>query len=342
MKLKLRSYYSITQFGHGIRFASNIYRRLIMLAQMLPEEVLELILQNLLRDRSSISACTLVCRSWSFPSSRHLFGEIKLTPTVDDSSQESNWYEDFLAKLQETARVREHVRQLVFTTTRSDGLPACHLTVLQHIFACLPHLWSFEMSYLNISTSNPSAFARSLSTQVPPLTVHKMKLDNILAFSTCDGVVVESGMAQSTGLAAFLNLFDEIEELYLNNSGLPWMSPIWHLLEANPSPLPRQNLLRLRAVHLAGYQATKMSPALQGMIELSHVKQLSVEMSPYVLASINDFVGSIPNLEILHLAARRDLVKSGLAEAPGMFNEHHHWSEVLRLHRRAGTSARSR
>ena len=208
--------------------------------------------------------------------------------------------------------MREHVRELTFFSERSDGVPKCAIPVLHHILANLPHLKIFEMNHLDFcNPSKTSAFARGLTPVPIPLRVDAVDLKNVLGFSTYYGDVVEAGASDSFGLAEFLNIFEEIHELRLDNGALPFMYPIvWHLLEATPKPLSRQTALRVDRIHLSGQQSAKALGVLQDMVDMGSLKELSMQLSPPVLQLADEFLSHVSNLEHIHISLRRDVTLS--------------------------------
>ena len=68
-----------------------------MSAQTLPEELLELVFDDLHDDKASLSRCSCVCRAWLSQSSRFLFRDLKLQPQLESPDPSyANWYEYFL------------------------------------------------------------------------------------------------------------------------------------------------------------------------------------------------------------------------------------------------------
>lgn len=285
-----------------------------MAANRLPQELVELVIEQgqIPGDKPCLASLSLVSRPWSFASSRHLFRKLRLRPQLENGSSPHDWYETFLLALQASERLREHVRELTFISERSDGQPKCSTLVLQHILACLPQLKVFEMNHLDFcNPQKASDFARSLSPVDHSPRLEIVELKNVPGFSTYYGDVVESGPSDSFGLAEFLNVFDAITELRLDNGALPFMYPItWHLLEATPKPLSRETVLHVERVHLAGQQSARALGVLQHMIDMRKLKELSLQLSPAVLQLADEFLGHAANLQHIHVSLRRDLTVS--------------------------------
>ena len=173
------------------------------------------------------------------------------------------------------------------------------------------------MSYIDFAGSYKiSEFARGLPPLAIPLHLERVQLCNVLGFSTHYGRIDECGTPDSFGLAEFLNLFEEIQELHLDNGALPFMHPVtWHLLEAHPKPLsrPQQRPLRLTRVHLTGQHSTMALGVLQHMIDMHALKGLSLQLSLPVVRLADEFLSHASQLEHAHITLRRDL-----ASADGM------------------------
>lgn len=158
---------------------------------------------------------------------------------------------------------------------------------------------------------------QSLHSASPPVTslfkLERVALRNVLGLSTYRGRVVESGSSDSFGLAEFLNIFDEIRDLQLDNGALPFMYPVtWHLLEASPTPLgrPQGRLLRAERVHLTGQQSARSLAVLQDMVDLNGLQRLRIQLSPAVLSLVDDFISRSVNIQHIHLNLRLDLTFS--------------------------------
>ncbi|KIP04309.1 hypothetical protein PHLGIDRAFT_201588 [Phlebiopsis gigantea 11061_1 CR5-6] len=287
-----------------------------MAASILPQELLELAMEQLVDDKHTLAQCSRVCHQWSCASSRYLFRKLRLRPQVQQQSQ-YDWYETFLLALQNSPRICASVRELVLTAERaggqpvSTGVPACSGPVLQHILACLSRLRVFEMSHIDFAgSSKTSEFARGLPPLANLLKLERVQLSNVLGFSTHYGRIDECGTPDSFGLAEFLNIFEEIQELHLDNGALPFMYPVtWHLLEAHPKPLsrPLHQPLRLARVHLTGQHSTMALGVLQHMIDMRALKGLSLQLSLPVVRLADEFLSHASRLEHAHITLRRDL-----------------------------------
>jgi hypothetical protein len=294
-----------------VEFCSGLPRTRIlnMATPNLPQEMIDSILVHFEDDKSSLTNCSLVCHSWASATSRPLFRELTLFPGERYPYESLDWFEKFLTKIQRAPRVRQQTRALTFTTANSsDARLSCNLNVLQHILASFPHLASFKALHLNISAHVSPDFARELPPVLTPLKLHTIDLGQVLDFSTYRGMVVEAGTPESTGLAEFLEIFDEIGELRIENGALPYLYPItWHLLEANPVPLSRRRPLRVEAIHLVGYQAAKMLGVLFSATDPIALQRLHIELSPRILQPTNLFLENRPNIEHMNFSLRRDL-----------------------------------
>ena len=287
-----------------------------MAASSLPLELVDLFMEELFDDKRSLSQSSLVCRQWTIASSRNLFRKLRLNPQVEDETAQ-DWYETFLLQIKTLPRLCTNVHQLTFTSERADGQPVCSGPVLQHILAALPNLRIFEMSYLDFDGSqNRSDFALNLPPVTSLLKLERVELRNVLGLSTYCGRVVESGSSDSFGLAEFLNMFDEIRDIQLDNGALPFMYPVtWHLLEASPKPLgrPQGRLLQVERVHLTGQQSARSLAVLQHMVDLRELKRLRIQLSPAVLRLVDEFISRSINIEHIHLSLRLDLMSSQCA-----------------------------
>ena len=282
---------------------------LAMTISYIPQELIDLILEYLHNDKRALAVCSLVRRSWIPSSSRELFRELSLRlPDPDSCQSSSHWSESFLVTLLGSERVRSRVHVLTFRSDSANGRAQCSLAVLQYILSVLPRLEKFKIQDVNISAHVPSKLVCGLPPVEAPLQLQVVDVCNILDFSTYRGVVAEVEGVESTGLAEFLNIFSTIGELQIDNGALPPMNPIvWHLLEANPIPLPRQIPLHVETLTLAGSQATRMLNVLYSMTDRTTLRELTVELSPRMIAPINHFLAMMQNLEVVNFTLRHDI-----------------------------------
>ena len=271
----------------------------------LPPELTDYILDFLYDDKPSLADCSLVCRSWLSTSSRYLFSDLRLGHRELGPDVPFDWFERFLIDIQASPRIRRHVQSITFHSHSSDARLGCSLRVLQHIIASFSQLESLEMSYLNIS-SDVSPYALSLPPITTQLRLRTIVIRNVLDFITYRGMVTEAGTVESTGLAEFLDVFQEVGELSMDNAALPFIFPFtWPLLEAIPIAIPIRRRVHIEEIHLTGYQAARMLGVLGSATEPTALKGLSVELSPRILPLVNWFMGGRTNVESLYFSFRR-------------------------------------
>ena len=308
----------------------------VMLAQTLPEELLELIFGFMHDDKVSLSHCSHVCRTWLPLSSRLLFRELQPRLGSPDATM-LDWCADFLNELKACGRAQSCIRHLVLSSEHLDGQPACQASSLREILLALPNLKSFSLAYLDVIYDTPSS---SFSSDIPgdKLSLDTITLCNVLSLSTYRGQVVESGVSESTGLAEFLSLFGRIGALHIDNSALPYLWPFtWYLLDAKPVPLPRLTLLWVEELLLTGFQGAKMLGALEGTVDPRSLRMLAVELSPEVLALVDAFLRRMTELRSVRFVMRADLPSRGaLSDSSVML-----WYSPASLCFRTGRSAGS-
>ena len=111
----------------------------------LPLELVEDIFNYLQHDKETLATCTLVVKSWIYPSRKHLFASVNLT-----SETYGMWQESFPSKRAELVR---HVRAL--TCSRFTRLCASHGDYL----VSLPHLQRLALrQFTYLGTNTPELF----------------------------------------------------------------------------------------------------------------------------------------------------------------------------------------
>lgn len=266
-----------------------------------PIEIIMHVLEHLSDDPSTLKCCTLVCRCWLSPSSLQLFRRVTLSssPHEDLDLDSRTPLESILLALQSSTRVQQSVQELVIHGCEAQP---CHLSLydLRHLpnFLRLKSLW---LSGVHITTRCPPSSADSL-IELRGL----VRLEDIPGVTTCEDEVEADEFGCSTGLAAFLNLFRRIDELSVDNLALMWRPPFQD--GARPIPLPREEPLLLRALHLHTTPSVKTFPVVRSMVDITQVTELSLVMNPDTLPFIGGILQALPNLERLLLSSARAML----------------------------------
>ncbi|GJE89294.1 hypothetical protein PsYK624_053910 [Phanerochaete sordida] len=218
------------------------------------------------------------------------------------------WYQHLSQTIKRSRRVQECVKSLDFTSEGSNGQPACPASTLSEMLGAFTNLRSFKLAYLDF-VYDISPFPETHHPQCHGASLGSVNLTNVVGTSSYRGQVVESGAAESTGLANFLSLFDSIQVLTIDNRALPYIYPItWHLLEATPVPCPRPILLKLQELQLMGQLSAKLLGALEGIVDPAFLSTLSVELSPAVLLLVDRFLQRMTRLQSIDFSIRADVI----------------------------------
>ena len=172
---------------------------------LLPQELVDQIIDFLHDDHPTLQSCTLVARTW-LPSSRlHLFSKI----SVDVNSSQ---FCEFLAYARSCASVPQYVRQVTLIGRHAQSKPTRNpvtQAILVDLLACLPRLELLNLVSVTLDHGKGAEPVSSGSGSICSLGTLKFDLKalNVLYCDTVD--------YSFRGLAACLGAFAHIGELRL-------------------------------------------------------------------------------------------------------------------------------
>lgn len=261
-------------------------------ANDLPQELTDLILEFLEDDRSTLAACTLVCKSWTVWSTRLYFRTFKVTRPIVVSLYDY---------LQVTDRVRENVRRLVLESTDKwaggrgqgsrSGVPDADIVSqtfgveeLLAVLKLLPNLESLELRslpiYLDLWTLPLEGWPFDFNPVLPrPELIRNMRLtlkSLVLANMGCF-------VSDITCLLAFLSAFERIDSLrwtddfvpYLTNKSLGRDIPY-----AGPFIFERVAPLLTKAVYIRSFRSASFMTIVNvftDTVDGAHIERLELE-----------------------------------------------------------------
>ncbi len=168
------------------------------------QEVLDLVIDHLHEDKSSLASCALVARSWLPSSHLHLFSTLQVT--VDGVPRvPSHDFTPFVHFLQNDAsfRVQSSIRHLILRALPASwNYPRLSADELDSIVSWLPHLYSLEISQV--------VFSGPRKPDIPRISASYLR--KISLFYVCLSVLVQ---------ISFWDIFRPFPELsHIELSGL--------------------------------------------------------------------------------------------------------------------------
>ncbi|EKM48440.1 uncharacterized protein PHACADRAFT_266362 [Phanerochaete carnosa HHB-10118-sp] len=281
----------------------------------LPQELFDIIIDNLHSDKDTLKECSLVCRSWVPSSSFHLLRRVAWPllhhtrhthddPNVSHQDHQSlsspdpidTSFRTCLSILKSSARLQSYVREFALTSHR----PQCStitgrgkwekldVSTIAAILDLLPYLRCLFLERCALRSVASSRSAEP-SQSMPLLHGPRRDLEELSLCELTRGSTVEP-------LDDLLSFFQHIGKLTVDRI------PHWPLPRSSfPRPLPALSVETLVLKNAsAGAVATALCHELKTHQNLSAVRELTVDrLTPGLL----DFICAAPNLESLAFVA---------------------------------------
>lgn len=249
--------------------------------KLLPQEILDSIIDCLYDDKPSLSQCTLVSQRFIDRSRHHLFFKVTLVNEGDSTSECTFDTIAFLSFLAEIPSIRHYIQRITIHNSNLDpdappGKPI-QVSHLISILELLPQLIRLSLCDVRLA-SDESAVQR-----LPSLAA-RFKLKRL----SLTGVDDESDNSRdSLPMVDLLSLFSHIDMLYVSGFYSDWAN---HVKFASLSHLAQKVSVSSVAM-IALRDFTELEELLEATVDTSHVSRLAVTNSaPYNTPRINSIL----------------------------------------------------
>lgn len=209
-----------------LKTVSSISPRRTMHSPSLPPDIFEEVIRHLRFEHLSLSACSLVCRTWVYPARRHLFYSLQVPEARSD----------LLQFLSTTPEVSQHIKELrlghdnPLVKSRHRLNPSS----LRRLLQCLPSLRSLS---INAGFWEPS-MTNDIPSEALPLNfplLHSLSLTRVIIGGGTYGGIF--GIRYS--LLRLLALFPSLKQVHLLHT---WVGDDSHLAQVSNEGLSSLDL----------------------------------------------------------------------------------------------------
>lgn len=267
----------------------------------LPQELVDIVIDELRDDRKSLATCVLISRQWTHTARQHLFRKVNVTGS-------RNIFMDFLHFLQECPNVCAVIREISVARllkNSRDDVPAVCYHVLGDVLRLLPQLSSISFN----------------GTQLQCLCPHPIP---VLPTYHIDSLSITDMSCQSNTLFSLFPLFSDIGSLTIRDvqdvkaiaSALP---ALIELLFVKPLVKVHTAHIALAKGHAIGYSnITGCFPQLCSSRALTTLEVHST--SAQDLQALGSLIHwGAPSLESLRLHLASSFMHSNLSENQSFF-----------------------